>query len=552
MSDSYEQALQAATDLHQTGHLDDAANQYAELNHRKPDDMRLKYLRGTLELQRGNLLEAAGFLEAYTGKNPDHMEARSLLVNTYLKLGMPGQAVDCLMGYVTKNPQDPRGHYELGSCRLDLGEKEPAAQEFQRFLEAAGNHPEAYVGVGLAHHSREQLDEAARYYRRALEIDTNTLLARQNLAAIHQAQGDGATAEQLYEEVLRQDPDNAQVNQNLGTLKKAQGDLDLALNHYRRAMQAGREIYEEPLGDVLRFNPQARQISVHSLKLQAEQIEMLIERRLLDENYNEVLTHYRDVISQLEAAPTRSHRCELTDAQFQKIGAVMNRLIHLGPTDAPSENVLNPDLNFADIEKRYQATTPGLVVIDEFLTPEALETLRAYCLESTIWFDFTKSGGYCGSYLQEGFGNDLLLQLISELRAALPKVLGPHELNQMWGYIYDSTLSGITAHADQAAVNLNFWITPNEANLDPDSGGLIVYTREAPADWDFNEYNSRPKEIEAFARDCPKELIPYRYNRAVMFHSNLIHKTDDFRFKPGLRNRRINITILFGERSNGE
>ena len=31
----------------------------------------------------------------------------------------------------------------------------------------------------------------------------------------------------------------------------------------------------------------------------------------------------------------------------------------------------------------------------------------------------------------------------------------------------------------------NFWITPDEANLDPQGGGLEVWDVEAPLDWDF-------------------------------------------------------------------
>ena len=179
---------------------------------------------------------------------------------------------------------------------------------------------------------------------------------------------------------------------------------------------------------------------------------------------------------------------------------------------------------------------------------KALKALRDYCLRSSIWFDFGKAGGYSGAYLQHGFGNQLLIQIANELRAAFPGILRPHVLNQMWAYIYDSQMSGITVHADKAAVNLNFWITPDEANLDLESGGLIVYTREAPSEWSFAEYNNKPAEIEAFVSDSDSITVPHRCNRAVLFHSNLFHKTDDFTFKEGLENRRINITMLFGER----
>jgi hypothetical protein len=34
-----------------------------------------------------------------------------------------------------------------------------------------------------------------------------------------------------------------------------------------------------------------------------------------------------------------------------------------------------------------------------------------------------------------------------------------------------------------------------------------------------------------------------------MFDSDLFHKTDTIRFKPGYRNRRINITLLYGRRT---
>ena len=38
-------------------------------------------------------------------------------------------------------------------------------------------------------------------------------------------------------------------------------------------------------------------------------------------------------------------------------------------------------------------------------------------------------------------------------------------------------------HAAAAAVNVNFWITPNEANRNPESGGLVVWDKEAPDGW---------------------------------------------------------------------
>ena len=45
-------------------------------------------------------------------------------------------------------------------------------------------------------------------------------------------------------------------------------------------------------------------------------------------------------------------------------------------------------------------------------------------------------------------------------------------------------------------------------------------------------------------------MIPYNENRAVIFNSNLFHETDNYEFKEGYENRRINITLLFGSRED--
>ena len=58
------------------------------------------------------------------------------------------------------------------------------------------------------------------------------------------------------------------------------------------------------------------------------------------------------------------------------------------------------------------------------------------------------------------------------------------------------------------------------------------------------------KRIEDFLAEAETVTIPYACNRALLFHSNLFHKSDSIRFKDGFENRRINITMLFGKREN--
>jgi len=152
---------------------------------------------------------------------------------------------------------------------------------------------------------------------------------------------------------------------------------------------------------------------------------------------------------------------------------------------------------------------------------------------------------------EHGFACPLLAQIADELRDVFPSVIGDHGLLLLWGFKYDSRLSGIPMHADQAAVNVNFWIAPEEANRNIETGGLLVWPTKPPPDWDFSRYNTDEAGIRAFlAQEGAKPIvIPHRANRAVVFDSDLFHETDRIDFAEGYLNRRINVTMLYGRRT---
>jgi len=115
---------------------------------------------------------------------------------------------------------------------------------------------------------------------------------------------------------------------------------------------------------------------------------------------------------------------------------------------------------------------------------------------------------------------------------------------------YDSSFEGIAVHADRAAVNVNLWLTDDDANLDPTSGGLVVYGTRAPAD-DQTTGKSNDGAVglgQVASMDGHFNVtVPYRANRMVLFDSSLYHRTDNLRFKKGkYTDRRINLTFLFG------
>jgi hypothetical protein len=183
------------------------------------------------------------------------------------------------------------------------------------------------------------------------------------------------------------------------------------------------------------------------------------------------------------------------------------------------------------------------------LTPAALEELRRFCLETPSWRD-PYPNGYLGAMPLSGFACPLLGQIAEELAAAFPAIFGRHPLLYLWGFKYDSQLSGIALHADAAVVNVNFWLTPDEANLDPESGGLVIWDVAAPLEWDFAKMNGDGPAMRDFlaSHGAKAVRVPHRQNRAVIFDSDLFHETDTIRFKDGYLNRRINVTMLYGRR----
>jgi hypothetical protein len=207
----------------------------------------------------------------------------------------------------------------------------------------------------------------------------------------------------------------------------------------------------------------------------------------------------------------------------------------------------------AELHAEY--TQKGVLVIDNFLTDEALTGLRDFTAQATIFHSVKL--GYVGAMFDTGFASPLLAQVASEMTQALPRLLGGLPLLSQWAFKYDEApSSGVNIHADESAVNVNLWITEDDANLEPERGGLVIFTKPAPLDWDYAAYNGYTEGSEASRRikqllestGYANVTVAHGSNRAVLFNGNLFHKTDGARFKPGYRKRRVNLTFLFGRR----
>jgi tetratricopeptide (TPR) repeat protein len=214
--------------------------------------------------------------------------------------------------------------------------------------------------------------------------------------------------------------------------------------------------------------------------------------------------------------------------------------------EAPPAVCLNRRDDWDHIVQTFKGEGKGVACVDRLLAPEALAQLQRFCLRSTVWRR-AYPPGYIGANPESGFFSPLLLQIAAELRQAIPELLDGHHLNYWWSFVCQHQRPGIDIHADHSDISLNFWITPDQANLAPGSGGLDMWDVAAPDDWTFDDYNSGVRDIRAFLRQQAARQTSYAYaeNRGLLFKGTIFHQTAPCRFADGFENRRRNVTMLF-------
>jgi hypothetical protein len=193
-----------------------------------------------------------------------------------------------------------------------------------------------------------------------------------------------------------------------------------------------------------------------------------------------------------------------------------------------------------------------VVVIDDFLDPACAERLRKFFLFFNNIDDYYPDYGAIN--LSKGSSQiwfPLLTNITEECKERMP-FLGDRQFDRGWAFIYNNESGGVPVHADPAAINLNFWVTPDSGmNLKEGFNGLEIWKIYPPADWAYENYNSRRPDsanrVASFlSENAPSRVsIEYKFNRVVIFDSMFFHKSNPVSSKPGYENRRINYTFLY-------
>ena len=419
-----------------------------------------------------------------------------------------------------------------------------------------------------------KLYEVEQVFHYALELEPKNTSIKTQLAKFYLDVGELSLAISAAKEVIQVDELNDKAWSIYGNSLKLEGNDLEAYTAHQKALTLSAENYESLLDVTAILINQAKdnqdfersiassnkclhvylnhhqkleniELSICKIKHDNEQAQYLISK-----GHNDGLRQFFEVSSEILERFHNSRSgldFKMSSVELEVIKNY-NKNIFIFDQNLDCSHLLNGDLNWDLIADQYKNSSPSLVVIDNFLNPQALNYLRNFCYESKVWHK-TYKHAYLGATADKGFLSKIHFGIAQELKSYLFDVIQQDRLEQLWAFKYDTVLGkGINVHADFARINLNFWITPDEYHLNKGRGGIIVYTEPTPRDWSYFDYNINSEKIYDYLNihKSSSVTVPYKSNRAVLFNSTLFHETDEIKFEDTYLGRRVNMTYLFG------
>jgi tetratricopeptide (TPR) repeat protein len=510
--------------------------------------------------QRGDIAPAERLYQQILLLEPNAFAPRHMLGVIRIQQGRHTDAIALITAALTLNPRVADAWINLGHVQNATGQGQDALDSYRKALVLEPGNIAVRNAEAMLLWSLGRLDEALESVNQVLAARPGDLEARNTRGNIARARRRFEEALADYDAVLAARPDLAEAWTNRGGTLSEMGRAQEALESLDRALALQPDLPAalSDRGFVLRElnrHGEALESFDRALALQpgyapalANRGKVLSEMNRLEESFAAFRQASQKAFGGRKPGQAMDHKIR-HDREQQDWLAAHNTGHAVG--DRLEGRAINP-WNAAGAAQQWRDSDPKIVVIDDLLSAEALAALRCYALGADIWRTAYPQG-YLGAFPESGFAAPLLAQVAGELRDTFQAIFEGHPLRYHWAFKYDSRMDGIGIHADEAAVNVNFWITPDSANLDPESGGLVIWDKAAPLEWDFAKFNADESAAYDFLAECGAKPIkvPYRANRAVIFDSNLFHKTDDIAFADGYENRRINITMLYGRRRRG-
>lgn len=436
------------------------------------------------------------------------------------RAGRLAAAEDAYRALIRARPGDAGVNHHLGVLLVQTGRTDEGLLHLKSALEANGAEPLYYFSLARGLLAAGNPAQAGAVLKQAMQRG----LADRRFDALKAEIRQKAVA--ACRGALKENPGDAALMDNLGSALLMQGETEDAIACYRQALAWAPDFGHAHfhLGAVLSQNGRVAEGFEHYMRHAA-------------------LVHGGRSVSSADDPPFKK-RHDAAQRDYVGDGA-----FHLADGERLSDPAVNPGNATPQLLEAWQTSVPQMVVVDGFLTQPALAKLREICAGSTVWRKIYPAG-YLGAAPEDGFAAPLLAQIVEETQAVFAPILACEPFRYLGAFKYDSEISaGTNTHADNSNVNVNLYITGDDANLDPESGGMEIWDAAAPDIQAMRRLNGSEEMVRHFLEQsgARRFTVPHRANRAVIFKSTQFHKTGRFRFKTGYLSQRINISLLFGQ-----
>lgn len=185
------------------------------------------------------------------------------------------------------------------------------------------------------------------------------------------------------------------------------------------------------------------------------------------------------------------------------------------------------------------------IVIDDMLNDTECRDMHRILLNNPMW----RKKNPISKHLYNSRPKCVMGSLLLERVEALIRQKTNEELILIdhWALLYSKNTDG-NMHADFGQFTLTYWLTPEEHNLNKNTGGLLLYDVQRPKNSSANQYLTAGGASEKYVSERTQNhvVVPYRHNRAVLFDSSHFHKTHTPNFditKP--EGMRMNLTFSY-------
>jgi predicted O-linked N-acetylglucosamine transferase (SPINDLY family) len=236
MSDSLQDMLRSAVELHQQMKLDDAELLYTQVLAADPSHADALQLLGALNLQRGRAGDAVELIERALTLSPNKAPAHLNLANALVALGRREEALDSFARAITLRPENANAYYDRGGLLSAVGRHDEALADYDDALRLKPAWAEAFLNRGNVLKAMGRHGEALVSYEQAVKIRSDFPEAFNNAASVLEAAGRSEQALENYRRAVALNPRYAEAFCNLGGLLGRLKRHAEAFDAYSKAM----------------------------------------------------------------------------------------------------------------------------------------------------------------------------------------------------------------------------------------------------------------------------------------------------------------------------